>query len=336
MEQQIKDFDTSMARSELSNHKRAYYPDSQRLQSTEAHAPLATSGYSSVDRQDSVENQPDLDIDKGRMEDRETVIERIPNQSYVSQREREERAAPRYVQSNVVTPSAPPMVRELARINNKTHVSTANVTLSPTNTPRTPSSDTSKSNDIFTDQDEPMDSQTDTDRDVVDSEDESTAVSTEDEAKIMIMQTLGSCVFSACSHDLTFAATLIPQIHSLVYGWTYSDNGNYTTAVGTSSGRDSSNSRGGSSSTPSGISGTSTSGKRARKSDKGESSGRSERRRKVSINLEPQQNSPPRALPTFACHFHSNCPKKYNFQHGLKYKNCPHPSVPHNDLRRIK
>lgn len=59
-----------------------------------------------------------------RMEDRETVVERIPARSYVSQREREERTTPRYVQYNVVTkPSAPPMVRELARIDDKSHVS---------------------------------------------------------------------------------------------------------------------------------------------------------------------------------------------------------------------
>lgn len=59
-----------------------------------------------------------------RMEDRETVVERIPARSYVSQREREERTTPRYVQYNVVTkPSAPPMVREMKRIDDKSYVS---------------------------------------------------------------------------------------------------------------------------------------------------------------------------------------------------------------------
>ncbi|CZR67959.1 uncharacterized protein PAC_17858 [Phialocephala subalpina] len=202
MAQQMSDWDTMFARegNHTSKGESTYHRQTNSpnsQKSIKVHAPLAASWYSSVDRQDSLEHQSNSDIDKGK----------------------------------------------------------ANVTLSPTYTPSTrPNGDSSRSNNILTDHDESTDSQTDADRDVVDSEDESTAVdtyqlvvtwntkwsipsdNTEDEAKRMIMQTLGCCVLAAYSHDLAFAARLIPQIHSLVHSWTYNDNRNYTAAVGTSSG----------------------------------------------------------------------------------------------------
>lgn len=61
-----------------------------------------------------------------RMEDRETVVETIPARSHVSQRERQDKIAPRYVQYKVSSPVAPLItrdVRNVPRIDNKSYVS---------------------------------------------------------------------------------------------------------------------------------------------------------------------------------------------------------------------
>jgi hypothetical protein len=217
-----------------------------------------------------------------------------------------------------------------------------NIALSPTFMPSmSRSRDSSRSNNIFTDRDESTDSKTDANYDQDDSGDESTVLGTEDgvEVKSMIMQTLVSCVLAACSHDLAFTARLIPQIHSLVHNWTYNYDRTYTVAAGGNSGAGSANTYEAENSFTAalpGNRGAGTSQKRVRDSDSGEALSRSERRQRISVSTDPRQNSPSPTLPPFACHFHKKDPRKYNFRDNRKYKSCPHPSIPHNDLRRIK
>ncbi|KUJ19001.1 uncharacterized protein LY89DRAFT_509611 [Mollisia scopiformis] len=189
----------------------------------------------------------------------------------------------------------------------------------------------SKSLDVFTDNNNTPNTITDNSERSYSSDDD-TEVDSDELWKSRFIRTLDHCVLAACSHDLKLAALLIRKIHTIVGNW--SRNGIWSHTPGASGGE-------GSGASGSMIgSGFSSGGPFNHHSEKrpldGENvSDRPTKQSKISSGTEElEMNTSPKS-PTFACHFYKKDPRKFNFRTNSKYKNCPHPSIPPNALRRI-
>jgi hypothetical protein len=149
------------------------------------------------------------------------------------------------------------------------------------------------------------------------------------------MEAIDECILAACIHSLELATTIILQVHGILENSAHSSVRSHASAthgeVASGSGAGSGSGRG--------NSGTSHGNSGKRSNGNGQASDRpAKQQRVVAENRVGGTGLLSGSLPTFACHFCKKDPTKYNFwaDPSPKYKNCPHPSIPHNDLRRIK
>ncbi|KAF8863096.1 hypothetical protein BDZ45DRAFT_148462 [Acephala macrosclerotiorum] len=195
---------------------------------------------------------------------------------------------------------------------------------------------------VFTDENSSTATDMDWDTDSQESGDDDAEMEPECIYERIMLQHLDLCISTACRHNLSLAAILIPQIHAVVRSGNYSGRRYTTSAAGSGGETDAGDGNGSSSSRAAGPSSNQdaatcgiSNGQSGKRSREPNDPGRPNKRQRK----PPEEGTPPTdaALddgPTFACHFYKRDPDKYNNRRNRKYTNCPHPTIPHNDLRR--
>lgn len=165
-----------------------------------------------------------------------------------------------------------------------------------------------------------------------DDDDDETIV--EDTWESLTIRNLNAGIFAACDQNVQLATILISEVHAILESWSYQGGRSHASGTSGGNGTNFSGTFGGDvAGNTSGVS----SGQPAKRSLDGENtSDRPLKQQKTETSDGGLEISPTDGPTTFACHFFKKNPTRYNMWANKKYKNCRHPKIPKNDLRRIK
>jgi hypothetical protein len=215
-------------------------------------------------------------------------------------------------------------------------------TTSPSSTSTPFSTSTQRSytqSETFSSPQQRTDSETEVETEYFDSEDETSDSSDGTDSVDHIVRVVESRLLFVLCNDFDLAARLIPQVHSLVEF----QLGRTATGIATRSPQTDGNEQSQKSTYKYSAATGPGQGQKAKShpqkrgvnpddpEDPDEMDGRGRNRRPK--RLKPASGE---AMPTFACHFFKKDPNKYNPWTDMKYRTCVRPSVPYDDVRRIK